>query len=80
MSNADIYISKYKELEATVRSVYQLSENDSISHCLKNKSEFRRFRDDISYCQEIRNILQHKTTFSGTYAVEPSDSMISFID
>ena len=80
MTNADIYISKYKELEAVVRSVYNLSENDSISHYLKNKTEFRKYRDEISYCQEIRNILQHKTTFGNAYAVEPSNSMIEFID
>ena len=80
MSNADIYINKYKELEATVRSVYRLAASDSITYCLKNRAEFRKYRDDIVYCQEVRNILQHKTTFSGSYAVEPSDSMIEFID
>ena len=80
MTNADIYISKYKESEAVVRSVYGLSETDSISHYLKNKSEFKKYRDEITYCQDIRNILQHKTTFGGSYAVEPSKSMIEFID
>lgn len=80
MTNADVYISKYKELEAVVRSVYGLSENDSISYYLKNKSEFKKYRDEITYCQDIRNILQHKTTFGSAYAVEPSDSMIEFID
>lgn len=36
MNNADEYIQTYKELEKTVRSIYQLPKEQSISNFLKN--------------------------------------------
>lgn len=80
MSNSQRYIEKYKELEAIVRSTYGISESDSISKFLKSKNEFRRFADQISYCQQVRNFMQHERKIDNKFSIEPSDAMISFID
>ena len=80
MNNTEKYIEKYKELESVARRVFKLSESESISYFLGHKNEYRQFRDAISYCQEVRNFLQHKGKVNDAFAIEPSDSMIEFID
>jgi hypothetical protein len=80
MNNADIYIEKYKQLETVVRRVYNLKDTDSISRSLSDKNEFRRFKDDIVYCQDVRNFLQHRIKVNNSFSVEPSEQMIHFIE
>lgn len=78
-SNAHLYIQKYKELEEVVREVYNLPRETSISYYLNHQEEFKRYRPEISYCQDVRNLLQHKKMISDTYPIEPTDEMIDFI-
>ena len=79
MSNAEIYIETFKQLEETVRSVYQLRETDSISWYLRGKKEFQQDAEEIKYCQEVRNLLQHRRKLEGDYPVQPSNEMIRFL-
>lgn len=60
MTNAEIFIEKYKQLEEVVRSTYNLRNSDSISFYLSNQNIYQRYRDEIRYCQEVRNLLSHK--------------------
>lgn len=80
MSNAEIFIDKYKQLEEAVRVTYNLRDNDSISYYLTNQKEYQKFKEDIKYCQEVRNLLSHKKKINDRYAVEPDEEMIKFID
>ena len=80
MTNAEIFIDKYKQLEEVVRSAYNLKNSESISYCLNEQAKFQKFRDDIKYCQEVRNLLSHKKKVSNSFAVEPSQQMITFIE
>lgn len=80
MTNADIFIDKYKQLEEVVRSTYHLKNNDSISFYLSGQVKYQRFKDDIKYCQDVRNLLSHKKKLNNSFAVEPNKQMIEFID
>ncbi len=80
MDNATLFIEKYKKLEATVRAVYNLREEESIAYYLKNRNEFKKYADEISYCQRLRNFMQHEVKIGGKFSVVPSDEMVSFID
>lgn len=80
MNNAEIYIEKYKELENAVRNAYGLSDGDSISFYLRNQDKFRKYRDEIKYCQDVRNFLQHELKIDNEFTVLPGNNMIQFID
>ncbi|MGN0488178.1 MAG: CBS domain-containing protein [Ruminococcus sp.] len=80
MTNADVFIDKYKQLEEVVRSTYHLRDSDSISFYLSGQVKYQRFRDDIKYCQDVRNLLNHKKKLNNSFAVEPNQQMIDFID
>jgi predicted transcriptional regulator len=80
MDNSQLFIEKYKELEAVVRKTNGLPEQDSISYFLKNQNKFNRYYDDISFCQEVRNFMQHKKKINARFAIEPNDAMLVFIE
>ena len=80
MTNADRYIQAYKELETTVRSIFQLSQEISISHFLRNERSAAFLRTEIQYCQDVRNLLQHREKISGSYyPIIPTDEMVAYI-
>ncbi len=80
MSNAEIFIDKYKQLEEVVRSTYHLKDNDSISFYLSEQVKYQRFKEEIKYCQDVRNLLSHKKKINSSFAVEPNNQMIEFIE
>lgn len=80
MSSADEYIQKFKELESVVKDTFGLNDWDSVSNFLSKRDEYRPFREEIKYCQEVRNLLQHKQKIGGEYPVEPSREMIVFLE
>ena len=80
MNNADVYIEKFKLLERAVRDTYHLKQGDSISRFLCSKEKYAKLADDIRYCQEVRNWLQHESKVNDEFAIIPSDEMIDFID
>lgn len=80
MSNAEEYIQKFKELEAVVKETFGLNDWDSVTNFLSKRDEYRPFREEIKYCQEVRNLLQHKQKIGGEYPVEPTREMINFLE
>lgn len=82
-TNAEIFIEKYKELEQAVRAEYELSDGDSISQCLIHKAKYKKYQEDIAYCQRVRNFFAHNGKLpdgvNKNFAIEPNDCMIDFI-
>ncbi len=80
MTNADEYIQKFKELESVVKETFNLQDWDSVTNFLSKREEYKKFREEIKYCQEVRNLLQHKQKISGEYPIQPTDEMIAFLE
>ncbi len=80
MTKADIYIQKYKEYETIARSVFDIKKNESLAYELPKKPGYGRYKADIEYCQDIRNILQHREKLNKEFAIEPNDAMIAFLE
>ena len=80
MTQAELYIEKYKTLEKVVRDTYGLNYADSISYFLARQDGFSKYKEDIRYCQDVRNWLQHNKKVNGQFAITPNDAMLQFID
>ena len=81
MTNADRFIEKYKVFENMIRSIYDLKDSDSIVRYLcDERKDFARYEDDIRYCQQVRNLLQHRRKINGNYPVEPSSDLLDLMD
>lgn len=72
MCNADIFIEKYKQLEAIIRSTYHLTTSDSVVYYLEKQNRFRAFKEEISYCREVRNLLSHREKLMMTLQLNPA--------
>ncbi len=80
MDNSQLFIEKYKKLESVVRRAYRLPKENSIPNFLKNQNPFSKYYNDISYCQEVRNFMQHREKVDQRFAIEPNEAMLTFID
>lgn len=80
LTNADIYIQKFKELESIVKETFGLNDWDSVTNFLSKRDEYRPYREEIKYCQEVRNLLQHKQKIDDEYPIQPTDEMIAFLE
>lgn len=69
----------YKRLEADVRFVFHLKEEQSIVTPLKNSHQYMRFGDKIQSCANLRNYYQHTEKLNNVFAAEPMDEAIEFI-
>lgn len=79
MNKTEIFLEKYKELEAAASDVYKLSENDKPIACLEKKPEFWYEKQKLKYCREVRNFCQHTIKDNSEFLVTPSDQMIELI-
>lgn len=80
MNNAEVFIEKYKELERVVRKTYNLAEADSITYYLTKQEKYRKYKEDLRYCQRVRNWLQHERKVSAEFAILPNEVIIGFVD
>lgn len=79
-SKTDLFLDKYKKLEATVSARYHLSNAESAVGFLERRAEYRAIKSELTYCREVRNLLTHNPKVGNRYAVEPSDEMIALLD
>ena len=80
MTQADLFIEKYKQLEKVVRETYGIKHEESISYCLTHQGKFQKYKDDIRYCQDVRNWLQHNRKINSEFAISPNEAVIQFIE
>lgn len=79
MSAVEIFLDKYKELESLAVNTYGLIQDGSAISQLERKAEFRSIKSELSYCREVRNLLQHNPKVQNEFAVEPSSKMIDLL-
>lgn len=80
MGKADHFVEAYKRLEADVRFVFHLKEEESIVTALKQSRQYARYRDKIQSCANLRNYYQHTEKLNNVFAAEPMDEAIEFIN
>ena len=79
-NKTELFLDKYRQLEAAITTEYDLSDRDSPIAVLIKKPEFRSLRAELDYCREVRNLLSHNPKVNSSYAVEPSDEIIDLLE
>lgn len=79
---ADDFLDKYRALEEALVKKYSLDEKNSGSPVVRfiNDRESEHWRDKLNLCREIRNLLSHHAEFGGERVVQPSDTLIKFLE
>ena len=73
------FLNDYKMLEELAIAKYGFPNDGTAVSKLEHLPTFRNIKLEISYCREVRNLLQHKPKIQESYAVEPSEQMIDFL-
>ena len=79
MNRTEEFLELYKQLEEAAVSVYNFPEDGSAVRRLSGMKAFAGIKPELSFCREVRNLLQHRRKLSGQYAVEPSESMVQLL-
>ena len=79
---ADLFLDKYRELEEELNRKYGPEEKSFGSPVVRfiNDKEGRDYRERLDICREIRNFLSHHSEFGGERIIQPSESLIRFLD
>ncbi len=75
----DTFLNEYKRLERIAVDRYGFPDDGTAVSKLEKQSEFRKYKAELSYCREVRNLLQHNPKLADSFAVEPSDEMIRLL-
>lgn len=79
MSRADEFIDLYKRLEDAAVQRYNYPTDGRAVLRLQDRRELSSIRSELSYCREVRNLLQHKPKVGGQFLVQPSQEMVEFL-
>lgn len=76
----ELFLDKYRELEAVASARYDLSNWNSAVSFLERRPEYQSIKTELAYCREVRNLLTHNPKIHDRYAVEPSDEMVKLLE
>ncbi|NLG24977.1 MAG: hypothetical protein GX558_06450 [Clostridiales bacterium] len=79
MGNADEFLDLYKRLEGEAIDRYGFPKDGTAVSRLERLPEFRDIAQELSYCRDVRNLLQHRYQLDGGFAVQPSDGMVALL-
>jgi len=76
-NNVVLFIDAYKKLESKVEEVYNVPINRSKSSILA--TAYPELYNEINYCAQIRNLIQHAEKLDNEYPIEPSTNAIALV-
>ena len=79
MNRTETFIELYKALEELAVSRYGYPADGRAVYQLERRPEFRKVREELDYCREVRNLLQHRKRLGDAYPVEPSGAMLDLL-
>ncbi len=83
LTRTERFLDLYKKLEELLEARYTRQKRRGYINpimAFSNDKEGSRFREELTLCREVRNLLSHHARFDGENAVEPSESLIRFLE
>ena len=72
------FLELYRRLEGAIRVKYGDEVGESPVWWMAHKARgYRGVREELDYCREVRNVLQHRQRLEGDFAVVPSKGMVA---
>lgn len=81
MTNADIFLDLYKDLEELLEVRYSNGTKYTGSAVMRyyNADEGKKWREELNICREMRNMLSHHAQIGGKPVFEPSDEVVEIL-
>lgn len=81
MSNqrAEEFLDYYRRLETAAEKLIGTDSRSSSVLKLARHRDFAKYRDELDYARQVRNLLTHEAKIGGQYGVVPSENLLSFM-
>ncbi|MBR4868246.1 MAG: hypothetical protein IKU10_03735 [Clostridia bacterium] len=79
-NQAELFLDTYKRLETAAESLVGNSGRSSSVMRLAHLPTFSRYREELDYCRQVRNLLTHEAKIDGAYGVTPSDQLLAVLN
>ena len=81
MSNADVFLELYRDLEELLEVRYSDGRKLPGSAVMRyyNDDEGKKWREELNVCREMRNMLSHHSRIGGVPVFEPSDAVLDVL-
>lgn len=82
MSNSELFLDLYKQLEDELENKYRNARRKYSSVIIEflRSDDSASMRDELDVCREIRNILTHNANLEGVPIIEPSEPIIHALE
>ncbi len=82
MSNqrAEEFLDLYRRLETASERLMGTDSRSSSILKLARHRDFQKYRDELDYARQVRNLLTHEAKLNGQYGVVPSDNLFRFME
>ncbi len=74
------FLDLYRRLETAAEKLMGTSNRSSSVMNLAHHRDFRKYRDQLDYARQVRNLLSHEAKISGQYGVVPGDTLMDFME
>ncbi len=75
----ELFLDTYRRLETAAETLVGNNSRSSSILRLAHLPEFSRYRDELDYCRQVRNLLTHEAKIGGAYGVIPSDQLLAVL-
>lgn len=81
MSNADVFLDLYRDLEELLEVRYSDGRKYPGSAVMRyyNDDAGKKWREELNVCREMRNMLSHHSQIGGCPVFEPSDAVLDVL-
>ncbi len=76
---AELFLDTYRRLETAAEHLVGDDTRSSVIMRLARHRLFEKYRDELDYCRQVRNLLTHEAKIGGAYGVVPSDQLLLFL-
>jgi len=78
-NQADLFLDTYKRLETAAEGLVGSNGRSSSILRLSHLPAFSRYREELDYCRQVRNLLTHEAKIDGAYGVIPSQQLLAVL-
>ncbi len=77
---AEEFLDYYRRLETASERLMGTDSRSSSIMKLARHRDFQKYKDELDYARQVRNLLTHEAKINGQYGVVPSDSLFQFME
>ncbi len=77
---AEEFLDLYRRLETASERMMGTDSRSSSIMKLSRHRDFQKYREELDYARQVRNLLTHEAKINGQYGVVPSDNLFRFME